>query len=380
MVSDILGSTITVYSAKTTNGTEWGDANFVDAFYGTETQFYTYNLIDAISNYTIIEQSENLYEVFKTTDNGTVSESTQVLMGNDYQFDCDADNNLFFTWEQDNKVYAQGITDSNEMYWSSPVDVSSHNEEVIGVAENSNIQISNGINIIWNEVPNDSEIEVRIQKLSYDGNKMWGDDGILLSTMGDCFGENTIEELNEDYLVVGFAEQLDYTNYYKLNLISNESSVLYSENNGLALTGPGVSQYSLDLVSLTDNKLIAVWMQDYQNNRGIYAQMLDFNAVDNYTNETTPMTGILLQNYPNPFNPETNIFFQLPNSGHVRLDVYNIKGQKVKTLVNDRLNAGRHSVVWNGKDESNKQVASGLYLYKISSGKYTNTQKMVLMK
>jgi len=104
----------------------------------------------------------------------------------------------------------------------------------------------------------------------------------------------------------------------------------------------------------------------------------DLVAVDDNPEFPTDMN--LLQNYPNPFNPETNISFQVPNSGQVSLDIYNIKGQKVKTLVNDKLNAGRHTIVWNGRDDSNKQVASGIYLYKLRSGKYSSTKKMILMK
>jgi flagellar hook assembly protein FlgD len=85
-------------------------------------------------------------------------------------------------------------------------------------------------------------------------------------------------------------------------------------------------------------------------------------------------------NYPNPFNPETSIAFDLANEEHVSIDIYNIKGQKVKTLANDRFGVGSHSIVWNGKDDSGKNVGSGIYFYNMKSGKYTSTRKMILMK
>ncbi|HPY97331.1 MAG TPA: carboxypeptidase regulatory-like domain-containing protein, partial [Candidatus Cloacimonadota bacterium] len=85
-------------------------------------------------------------------------------------------------------------------------------------------------------------------------------------------------------------------------------------------------------------------------------------------------------NYPNPFNPETTVSFDLAEESRVTIDIYNIKGQKVKTLINDNLNAGSHRVVWNGKDDAERNVSSGIYFYNMKSGKYTSTRKMILIK
>lgn len=83
----------------------------------------------------------------------------------------------------------------------------------------------------------------------------------------------------------------------------------------------------------------------------------------------------LNQNYPNPFNPITTISFQLKESGVVNLSIYNIKGQIVKTLVNNQLSAGEYTIIWNGENNS-----SGIYFYKMKQGIYTSTKKMILMK
>lgn len=88
----------------------------------------------------------------------------------------------------------------------------------------------------------------------------------------------------------------------------------------------------------------------------------------------------LRQNYPNPFNPTTTIAYSLPEAAKVRLDIYNVKGQLVKTLVNAEMPAGMHSVVWNGRDSNNAAVASGVYFYRVSSPKATQTKRMLLMK
>ncbi|MEA2096988.1 MAG: T9SS type A sorting domain-containing protein, partial [Candidatus Cloacimonadota bacterium] len=85
-------------------------------------------------------------------------------------------------------------------------------------------------------------------------------------------------------------------------------------------------------------------------------------------------------NYPNPFNPVTNIAYSIKEAGKVTLQVYNIKGQLVKTLVNDVRETGNYTVTWNGRDNTNKSVASGVYFYKMKAQNYNSTKKMILMK
>lgn len=96
-------------------------------------------------------------------------------------------------------------------------------------------------------------------------------------------------------------------------------------------------------------------------------------------------TGFRLeQNYPNPFNPKTNIRYQLPVESYVQLEIYNLAGQKVRTLVSARKNTGSHSVQWNGLNDSGQKVSSAIYLYTIrikSSGQsFSQSRKMILMK
>lgn len=90
---------------------------------------------------------------------------------------------------------------------------------------------------------------------------------------------------------------------------------------------------------------------------------------------------MLIGNFPNPFNPETTISFSTAENEHnTQLTVYNVRGQKVKTLIDEKLSAGRHSVVWKGKDENNQAVPSGIYLVKLASGDFSAIRSMVLMK
>jgi hypothetical protein len=88
----------------------------------------------------------------------------------------------------------------------------------------------------------------------------------------------------------------------------------------------------------------------------------------------------LSQNYPNPFNPETTIDYSVREAGNVTIDVYNIKGQKVKTLVNDHRANGEYSVIWDGTDDNGNSVSSGVYHYRMRTKNGTDTKKMVLLK
>lgn len=89
----------------------------------------------------------------------------------------------------------------------------------------------------------------------------------------------------------------------------------------------------------------------------------------------------LSQNYPNPFNPETSIKFSLDKPSDVNVAVYNILGQKIRTLVSEKgMRTGVYETKWNGKDESGKSVASGMYLYRVVAGDKSETRKMMLLK
>jgi len=94
----------------------------------------------------------------------------------------------------------------------------------------------------------------------------------------------------------------------------------------------------------------------------------------------TPRQFQLYNNYPNPFNPATTISYDLPISAPVKVDVLNILGQHVRTLVDETQSAGHYEVVWDSKDNQGRTVTSGVYIYRITTGDFTNSKKMVLLK
>lgn len=93
-----------------------------------------------------------------------------------------------------------------------------------------------------------------------------------------------------------------------------------------------------------------------------------------------PVTYTLAQNYPNPFNPETTIRYQLAKSGAVELSIYNMLGQKVRTLVSGYQTVGNYNRTWDGRDEYGRTVASGIYLYQLTAGTFREVKKLVLMR
>ena len=96
--------------------------------------------------------------------------------------------------------------------------------------------------------------------------------------------------------------------------------------------------------------------------------------------DVLPNNYVLSQNYPNPFNPTTTIGFNLPQRTDVSLEIYNVVGQIVTTLVNESLPAGNYSVDWSGNDISGNSVASGIYFYRLRAGEYNLSRKMVYLK
>jgi len=123
------------------------------------------------------------------------------------------------------------------------------------------------------------------------------------------------------------------------------------------------------------------------NHAGIYLdaiKVIDLNWVKNETSIQHNVTHVenftLFQNYPNPFNPSTEIAFELPQNENITLSIYNLQGQLVKTLADGLHSAGMHNVMWNGKDNDNLSVPSGIYIYQLKTDSFKSTKRMLLMK
>ena len=101
---------------------------------------------------------------------------------------------------------------------------------------------------------------------------------------------------------------------------------------------------------------------------------------NNYARFDLPKEFVLNQNYPNPFNPTTTIAYSLPKDSEIQIEIYNVMGQKVKTLFNGFRTAGSHKIEWDGKDDAGNLLTSGLYLITLRSGNFVTAKRMTLIK
>jgi len=131
----------------------------------------------------------------------------------------------------------------------------------------------------------------------------------------------------------------------------------------------------------TGNFSLVVLVNQFNQTPQVTARNLDdWGAVSNDDDLMVPVTTQLLGNYPNPFNPSTTIEFYTDKAETVQIEIFNQKGQIVRTWDLQTTAKGTHSLTWNGTDNSGKAVSSGIYYYRMRSGKFSSTRKMVLMK
>ena len=139
-------------------------------------------------------------------------------------------------------------------------------------------------------------------------------------------------------------------------------------------SGQPVAGVQVRLFDLTDLRRFVGTTTD---EAGFFA--LSLQTFSTERNTALPTDFALGQNYPNPFNPSTIIPYQLPASSHVRLDVFNVLGQRLETLVDAERSAGAHTAQWDATDASGRAVGAGVYIYRLSSGGMTESRRMVLV-
>jgi hypothetical protein len=122
----------------------------------------------------------------------------------------------------------------------------------------------------------------------------------------------------------------------------------------------------------------------YVEDEGIYIDSFTIYVsspgVDTDDESIITVASKLYNNYPNPFNPETTLSFSIKEKGRVVLEVFNIKGQKIRSLINEEMNPGFYDIVWDGNNENNMPVGSGMYFYRLQHKEFSSVKKMILLK
>ena len=158
----------------------------------------------------------------------------------------------------------------------------------------------------------------------------------------------------------------------------------YEKINGEPVTETNYSDMNVPDSSVYWYKVTAAFAGDGWTAES-FASIADYGSIDDITDvEDTkapvPAEFFISQNYPNPFNATTLLSYGLPEPAHVRIDIYNVIGQKVRTLVDEDQVAGYKSVIWDGKSGSGNVVASGVYFARVQAGSFSEAKKMMLLK
>lgn len=178
-------------------------------------------------------------------------------------------------------------------------------------------------------------------------------------------GDPCVEKLEVKWGTMPSSIAMNTSLFFNDNL-TNETYIRYEANLTPTLDG----SYFVGFHAFSDPIQFILLIDDIK---------ISVTNTSNEENITNPDIDNLVSCYPNPFNPQTNISYQLKNDKQVRIEIYNAKGQRVKTLLNGISTKGKHNLVWNGSDDYGKSVTSGIYFCKMNTGTYKSTIKMIKM-
>ncbi len=281
-------------------------------------------------------------------------------------------------------VYGQIVTPDGSILWDEggiPL-IDYENDQYF-----SNMTFEDdAIYMVWEDFRTGVNYDVYMQKFDLDGNEIWQADGV----------EVIVRDSNQQlpYLVTDGTGFMVFWEDYSSGDESELVGQMLDENGEKIWPEYGFTICS-DLKNQNAPKAVndgeysyVIWEDTRSSGKtdiyNVYIQKVRFEPVGADDPQIHNPGSELMQNYPNPFNPTTTIDYSLKEESFVSLNIYNIRGQKVKTLVADEMQAGNHSIVWNGKNDSGKSVSSGIYFSGLTAqninGDYTSVKKMILLK
>lgn len=221
------------------------------------------------------------------------------------------------------------------------------------------------------------------QRFSTNGTRQWTDNGKVFTALAEQQPSFLWVYTKDTNAVAGFTElQSGATYYEKAFRVGQSSGNFVWPGNIVMASNVASSKSRMQAAINSAGMLMMTWSDNRNDGGGAYAQNVNFDGTLGNTVGIISQTGVaekfsLQQNYPNPFNPVTKIKFSVGENtnSNTKITIYDVKGSEVTTLVNNNLTKGEYEVLWDASS-----FTTGIYFYKIESGKFNETKKMMLIK
>lgn len=366
--------------------------------------WFTYMMQDGVS---YLNKVENNQFVWEATQKPLASNKTITLLCDNYVALKDIDQSSYYSYLvnfDNNGVFNPNWPENGIRTTNNVIYIANYNQDLLAICSTGGY--STIVGDLYNHENAESMIQdskvlvnninlVSVKNIRLINNKIY-----LLNDREDAV-KLFVVNINNNYTFTHDELYYNYTlspspktDYKCYNILSYDDVILFLFNtsnglyyqymrdnilnsNPISLNFPN-TDYSIFAGSfLSDTNKLSLYMN--LGNR-LYVQEINLSTLSSdIMPEPKPFISNIT-NYPNPFNPETNISFVLNSTSPIQIDIYNTKGQKVKSLLKQTLNSGNHSILWNGKNDKNKSVASGLYFYKIKANHNSYSGKMLLIK
>jgi hypothetical protein len=245
--------------------------------------------------------------------------------------------------------------------------------------------------ILWEDYRDTATVlDLYMQKVTLSGDLLFSHNGISVVQAEGEQAEAGMVSDGEDGMYIVWTSYQDYPlsfDIYGTHIDGNGEfpDPVWVENGNIVSSEIYWQQHP-SIVSDGNGGAIVAWedgrASEYEWVFNLFMQRVnDFStSVQHEKPDPVPEKFSLEQNYPNPFNPTTRIRYSLSHSGHIELVIYDILGRKVSTLQNQMMASGSHEVIWNGKNSSGTDVASGIYFYQLKADNNSKIRKMVMLK
>ena len=286
-------------------------------------------------------------------------------------------------------LYAQSIALDGSVAWGvngTPVIVNEQDQLLGSLA----LDTDDNLYVVWEDLRSLSVNDVYMQKINgVSGANIFQDTGVPVVVVTEGDQSNPMVHASNDGLYVAW-EDYRYIkpDYYGVAMTYDGQILEDWTEGGEPICDFNLAQKEHIVIDDEHGGVISAW-KDFRSSGkselfNIYSQRWRDNSwylsVDQIVSNLNPSEFDLSQNYPNPFNPKTKIRFNLPESGNVKLTIFNALGQEVNVLVDKYLSAGSHEADWDGSSFSGDFSASGIYYYKLELNDNTKVMKMLMLK